>query len=90
MQPEDRQQQPEHMAAPSRGSLLLRSIAPLILVVLALLACPTLLVWWLLGGPFGMHHAVIGGVISLLLLLLIGMAFGWAIGSVARGPKNDR
>ena len=34
--------------------IFLRGAVPLLLVALALLAGPTLLVWWLRGGPFGL------------------------------------
>jgi uncharacterized BrkB/YihY/UPF0761 family membrane protein len=64
--------------------LLLRTIVPLAAVALAVLAGPALLTWWLLGGPFGWRHVLIGGAISLALLIGGALLFGWAIG---RMPK---
>lgn len=64
--------------------LLLRAIVPLAAVVLAVLVGPALLTWWLLGGPFGWRHVLIGGAISLALLVGGALLFGRAIG---RMPK---
>ena len=70
-------------------SLLLRGAIPLIAAALALLAGPTLLVWWLMGGVFGWRHVLIGGAISVGLLVALGLAFGWAIGRAGRsGPHR--
>jgi uncharacterized BrkB/YihY/UPF0761 family membrane protein len=63
---------------------LLRGVVPLLLVALALLAGPVLLAWWLRGGPFGLDDALIGGAISVVLLLGAGLAFGWAVGRIGR------
>ena len=68
--------------------LLLRGVVPLLVVALALLAGPTLLVWWLLGGPFGLRHALIGVAISLGLLAGMGLALGWAVGRMGRGRRR--
>lgn len=64
--------------------LLLRAIVPLAAVAFVVLAGPALLAWWLLGGPFGWRHVLIGGAISLALLVAGAFLFGWAIG---RMPK---
>lgn len=64
--------------------LLLRAIVPLAAIALIVLAGPALLTWWLLGGSFGWRHVLIGGAISLALLVGGGFLFGWAIG---RMPK---
>jgi hypothetical protein len=68
--------------------LLLRGVVPLALVVLALLAGPTLAVWWLRGGPFGWDDALIGGAASLALLAGLGIALGWAVGRMGRGRRG--
>jgi uncharacterized BrkB/YihY/UPF0761 family membrane protein len=62
----------------------LRGAVPLLLVAPVLLAGPALLVWWLRGGPFGLDDALIGGAISVALLLGAGLAFGWAVGRIGR------
>src|SRR5262245_28471444 len=69
----------------ARVFLFLRGAVPLLLVGLALLAGPALLVWWLRGGPFGVDDALIGGAISVVLLIVVGLTFGWAVGRVVRG-----
>ena len=69
--------------------LLVRGAVPLIAVALALLVGPSLLVWWLSGGPFGWHHALIGGGISLGLLAALGLALGWAIGRMRRSRHRS-
>src|SRR6266496_1620962 len=56
----------------SRLFIFLRGAVPLLLVALALLAGPTLLVWWLRGGPFGLDDLLIGGSIILVLLVTPG------------------
>lgn len=71
-----------------RIRLLVRAVVPLVVVVVALLAGPTLLVWVLLGGPFGWRHVLIGGGISLALLIGMGAALGWAIGKL--GDRHRR
>jgi uncharacterized BrkB/YihY/UPF0761 family membrane protein len=68
----------------SRFFMLLRGVVPLLLVALALLAGPTLLVWWVRGGPFGLYDALIGGALSVALLAALGLAFGWAVGRMGR------
>ncbi len=78
-------------SGPSPGrkvGLLLRGAVPLLIVALALLAGPTLLAWWWLGGPLGWRHLLIGGTISLSLLLAMGLIFGWAVGRIQRGRRN--
>ena len=62
---------------------------PLVLAALALLAGPTLLVWWLRGGPFGLDDALIGGAISVALLVVLGLVFGWAVGRIGRRTKDE-
>ena len=69
--------------------IFLRGAVPLLLVALALLAGPALLVWWLRGGPFGLDDALIGGAISVALLIVAGIVFGWAVGRIGRGMKNE-
>jgi len=73
----------------SRLFLFLRGAVPLLLVALALLAGPTLFVWWLRGGPFSMDDALIGGAISVALLAVAGLVFGWAVGRIGRGTKDE-
>jgi hypothetical protein len=68
--------------------LLLRGVVPLALVVLALLAGPTLVVWWLRGGPFSWDDALIGGAVSVALLAGLGIALGWAVGRMGRGRRG--
>lgn len=68
--------------------MFLRGVVPLLLVVLALLAGPTLLVWWLRGGAFGMDDALIGGAISVALLIVAGLVFGWAVGRIGRARRK--
>jgi uncharacterized BrkB/YihY/UPF0761 family membrane protein len=60
--------------------LFLRSAVPLALVALALVGVPTLLAWWLLGGPLGWRHLLIGVAGAVILFALAGLALGWAIG----------
>ena len=68
--------------------IFLRGAAPLLLVALALLAGPALLVWWLRGGPFGLDDALIGGAISVVLLIVAGLVFGWAVGRIGRARRK--
>jgi uncharacterized BrkB/YihY/UPF0761 family membrane protein len=68
--------------------IFLRGAVPLILVVLALLAGPTLLIWWVRGGPFAMDDLLIGGAISVALLIVAGVVFGWAVGRIGRAPRK--
>lgn len=63
-----------------RAVLFLRSAVPLALVALALVGVPTLLAWWLLGGPLGWRHLLIGVAGAVILFALAGLALGWAIG----------
>ena len=73
----------------SRFFLLLRGAVPLLLVALALLAGPALLVWWLRGGgQFGMDDLLIGGAISVALLIVAGLVFGWAVGRIGRARRK--
>ncbi|MGB9633462.1 MAG: hypothetical protein ACPL8I_09045 [Chloroflexaceae bacterium] len=60
--------------------LFLRGAVPLALVALALVGVPTLLAWWLLGGPLGWRHLLIGVSGAVILFALAGLALGWAIG----------
>jgi uncharacterized BrkB/YihY/UPF0761 family membrane protein len=69
--------------------IFLRGAVPLLLVALALLAGPALLVWWLRGGgQFGMDDALIGGAISVALLIVAGLVFGWAVGRIGRTRRK--
>jgi uncharacterized BrkB/YihY/UPF0761 family membrane protein len=72
----------------SRLFLFFRGGVPLLLVALALLAGPALLAWRLRGGRFGFDDALIGGAISATLLIVLGLAFGWAIGRIGRGRRR--
>jgi uncharacterized BrkB/YihY/UPF0761 family membrane protein len=74
----------------ARWFIFLRGAVPLLLVALALLAGPVLLVWWLRGGRFGMDDLLIGGAISAALLIVAGLAFGWAVGRIGRRTKDER
>jgi uncharacterized BrkB/YihY/UPF0761 family membrane protein len=65
-------------------SLFLRGAMPLLLVVLALLAGPALLIWWLSGAALGWQQVLLGGAISLGLLVALVLAFGWAVGRMGR------
>jgi uncharacterized BrkB/YihY/UPF0761 family membrane protein len=68
--------------------IFLRGAVPLLLVALAVLAGPTLLVWWLRGGPFGVDDALIGAAISVVLLSVAVLTFEWAIGRIGRGRRR--
>ena len=68
--------------------IFLRGAVPLLLVALALLAGPALLVWWLRGGPFDMADLLIGGAISVALLIAAGLVFGWAVGQIGRARRK--
>jgi hypothetical protein len=72
----------------ARLVLLARGVVPLLLVALGLLAGPTLAVWWVVGGSLSWRHVLIGGAISAALLLLMGLALGWAIGRIGRGRRH--
>lgn len=71
----------------SPSVLFLRGFVPLLLVAVVLLLGPTLAVWWAHGGTFRLGDAVIGGAVSLMLLLAAGLAFGWLVGRLGRGRK---
>lgn len=68
--------------------IFLRGAVPLLLVALALLAGPALLIWWLHGGPFGLDDLLIGGAISVALLIVAGLVFGWAVGRIGRASRK--
>jgi uncharacterized BrkB/YihY/UPF0761 family membrane protein len=68
--------------------IFLRGAVPLLVVALALLAGPALLVWWLRGGQFGLDDALIGGAISVALLAVAGLVFGWAVGRIGRARRK--
>lgn len=69
----------------SQFFIFLRGAVPLLLVALALLAGPTLLVWWLRGGgQLGLGDLVIGGAISGALTVAGLLVFGWAVGRIGR------
>jgi hypothetical protein len=68
--------------------LLLRGVVPLALVALLLIGLPTLLAWWLLGGPLGWQHLLLGLAGGAILVGLGGLILGWAMGRfVRRGPR---
>lgn len=71
-----------------RALLLLRGFGPLFVAGLAVLTGPTLLTWWLFGGPFHWYYALIGGVVSVGLLGIIRIALGWAIGRLLRSRRQ--
>ncbi len=58
---------------------------PLALVAVALVGLPALVTWWLLGGPFGWSHLLVGLVGGAALVALGGLALGWALGRWRRG-----
>jgi uncharacterized BrkB/YihY/UPF0761 family membrane protein len=68
--------------------IFLRGAVPILLVVLALLAGPALLLWWLRGGSFGLDDLLIGGAISVALLIVAGLVFGWAVGRIGRTRRK--
>ena len=68
--------------------IFMRGAVPLLLVALALLAGPALLIWWLRGGPFGLDDLLIGGAISMALLIIAGLVFGWAVGRIGRTRRK--
>jgi len=72
----------------ARFWLLLRGVVPLLLVALLVLPGPTLAVWWVAGGAFRWRYLLIGGAISAALLVLLGLAFGWTLGRIVRGPRR--
>lgn len=67
-----------------RVALFLRGAVPLALVALGLVGVPTLLAWWLLGGPLGWRHLLVGLASAVILFALGGLALGWAIGRQRR------
>lgn len=69
-------------------SLFLRGAIPLLMVALALLVGPTLLIWWLSGAALSWRQVLIGGAISLGLLIALGLAFGWAVGRIKRSSRK--
>jgi hypothetical protein len=85
---DDEEREPHYSILHSQLFILLRGAVPLLLIALALLAGPTLLVWRLRGGPFGLDDALVGGAISVALLVALGLAFGWAIGRMGRGRRK--
>jgi hypothetical protein len=64
--------------------LLVRAVVPLVAAGLAVLAGPTLVAWWLVGGPFGWRHVLIGGAVSLTLVAGGGLLLGWAMGRMRK------
>ena len=72
----------------TRFFTLVRAAAQLLLAALGLLLGPTLVVWLVLGGPFGWRHVIVGGAISAALLVLMGLALGWAMGQIGRGRRR--
>jgi uncharacterized BrkB/YihY/UPF0761 family membrane protein len=86
MNDEERQQRFSFLH--SQLFIFLRGAIPLLLVALALLAGPTLLAWWLRGGALGLDDALIGGAISLTLLIVAGLGLGWAVGRIGRARRR--
>ena len=84
----DEERKRRFSALHSQFFILLRGAVPLLLGALALLAGPSLLIWWLRGGPFGQDDALIGGAISVALLLVMALVFGWAIGRIGRARRK--
>ncbi|NTU82725.1 MAG: hypothetical protein HGA45_25705 [Chloroflexales bacterium] len=68
-----------------RVILFLRGAVPLALVAVGLVALPTLAAWWLLGGPFGWRHLLVGLIGGAVLVGLGGLALGWALGRWRKG-----
>jgi uncharacterized BrkB/YihY/UPF0761 family membrane protein len=87
--PDDNSQSPRgRLMLNSRLFLLLRGAVPLLLAALALLAGPTLLVSWLRGGPLGWDDALIGGAVSVALVVGLGLTFGWAVGRIQQRRRK--
>lgn len=63
-----------------RVVLFLRGAIPLLFVAALLIALPTLLAWWLIGGAFSWHHLAFGLGGAVLLLAIGGTWLGWAMG----------
>ena len=84
----DEERQQRSSILHSRLFMFLRGAVPLLLVALALLAGPALLVWWLRGGRFGLDDLLIGGAISIALLIVAGLGFGWAVGRIGRARRK--
>lgn len=87
-QPDEQPPERLQLSPGQRSALLVRSIVGLGLAALLIFGVPILLAWWLVGGPFGWRHVLIGGAISLVLLVSGGLLFGWAIGRLQRGPQR--
>lgn len=68
----------------TRMILLLRAVLALGTVTLVLVGLPTLLAWWLLGGPLGWSHLLIGLLGGTALVVIGGLILGWAMGRVVR------
>jgi len=84
----DEERQQRFSILHSQLFIFLRGTGPLLLVALTLLAGPTLLIWWLRGGQFGMDDLLIGGAISATLLIVAGLVFGWAVGRIGRARRK--
>jgi uncharacterized BrkB/YihY/UPF0761 family membrane protein len=67
-----------------RAILFLRGAVPLLLLALAVVGGPTMLAWWLIGGPFGWPHLLAGALGAAALLLIFGLIFGWGIGRMRK------
>ncbi|MFV9507799.1 MAG: hypothetical protein AB4911_24890 [Oscillochloridaceae bacterium umkhey_bin13] len=67
---------------------LLRAVLALGLVALVLVGLPTLLAWWLLGGPLGWQHLLIGLAVGAGLVGIGGLILGWAMGRVVKGKRR--
>ena len=68
----------------TRIMLFVRAVLALGSVALVLVGLPTLLAWWLLGGPLGWPHLLIGLLVGAGLVGLGGLILGWAMGRVVR------
>jgi hypothetical protein len=71
-----------------RFGLLVRAVVSLAGAALLVVGIPALLAWWLMGGPFGWRHLLVGLGVALALALVAGLIFGWAVGRVRWGRRE--
>ncbi len=69
--------------------LMLGGAGPLLAVVVAVVIGPDMLVWWLAGGRLSLSVVLIGGSMSVALLLGFGVALGWAVGRIGIGKRRS-